>query len=223
MKKIPTLLPKNENDLSRVVPGIPVFNNIDKFKLKIDGTSCMIKNGKPYCRYDVKTLKRKRGKIIKKYTLEELQDKIPKGAIACQEADEKSGHWPHWIPVSVDNPEHKYIYEGFKEIKNPIDGTYECIGEKIQGNPHNQKGHLWVHHQSSKLDYNIDGWEKNPYEYFQKLFEDFQWEGLVAYKDGEPVAKIRRKDFGFKSENYLSVSTLNINSKTKYKSENIGR
>ena len=202
MKKIPTILPKDPSDLGKVVSG-KVMDGIVSFRLKIDGTSCMIKDGKPYCRFDVKTIKNKKG-VKTVISMEELINKIPEGAIACQEPDSKSGHWPHWIPVT-DAPEHKYIKEGFENLFNPVDGTYECIGPKLQGNPHNVDKHLWVAHFSDLLifDLNEDGWRKDAFEFFNKFFKEFHWEGLVAYdKNNVPIGKIRRSDFGYEKISY---------------------
>lgn len=207
MKKIPTLLPKDPNDLGRVIPG-EIHFSVTHFAIKIDGTSCLIHEGNPYCRYDVKLFKRKNGKIIHTLTPEELISKLPPGAIACQEPDPKSGHWPHWIPVLETNPEHKYIFEGFSSLENKIDGTYECIGPKIQGNPHNEDSHIWIHHQAKELIFEVEGFKESPFETFKNLFETFPWEGLVAYNENEPIAKIRRSDFGFENTGFASTKTL---------------
>lgn len=218
MKKIKTLLPKDPNDLGKVIPG-QIQIQITHFSIKIDGTSCLIKDGKPYCRLDLKLFKRKHDKIVKTFTKEELMSKLPEGAIACQEPDNKSGHWPHWIPVSPNNPEHKYIYEGFTSLSNKIDGTYECIGPKIQGNPHNESSHIWVQHASPDLIYVVKNWQDNPFETFKNLFKTFSWEGLVAYNGIEPVAKIRRTDFGYINSNFNSIKSLqqnNINNEKTY-------
>lgn len=207
MKKIKTLLPKDPNDLGKVIPGEPTVE-VTHFAIKIDGTSCLIKDGIPYCRYDVKLFKRKNGQIIKTFTEEELNEKLPEGAMACQEPDMKSGHWPHWIPVLASNAEHKYILEGFENLVLKVDGTFECIGPKIQGNPHGEEKHIWIHHQAKELIFDVENWRENPYETFKNLFEYFKWEGLVAYNGIDPVAKIRRSDFWFENVGFNSVEIL---------------
>lgn len=213
MKKIPTILPKDPNNLKLVTNG-ELLKGIKYFQLKIDGTSAMIKDGILYARYDIKLIINKKGKKTF-LTKEEVKHKIPIGAIPCQEPDEKSGHWPHWILVD-ENPQFKYILEAFNNIKKSglldIDeGTYECIGPKIQGNPHNEEEHLLIPHNHSKLNYKID-FEKmnnNPFEYFKNLFKDFNWEGLVAYNDKcEPIGKIRRSDFDYKNNKFDKASDL---------------
>lgn len=206
MKKIPTLLPKDPNDLGRVIPG-EVNQKVTHFSIKIDGTSCMIRNGLPYCRYDAKLFKKKNGKLTS-FTIEEIMDTLPQGSIPCQAPDQVSGHWPHWIPVLETNPEQQYILEGYKALPIIIDGTYECIGPKIQGNPHGEETHIWIQHTSPDLIIAVEYWQTDPYNTFKSLFENFPWEGLVAYNGNEPIAKIRRSDFGYEKTKYLSTKTL---------------
>lgn len=184
--------------------------NINHFKIKIDGTSAMIKNGKPYCRFDAKLFKRKKGKVIT-YTIEEVIAKLPDGAIACQEPDKKSGHFPHWVPVDENNPSHKYILEGFNNLEDKLDGTYEAIGPKIQDNHHTEEKHMWIPHFSEKLIFGLDmTGHENPFEFFKEFFVDFPFEGLVAYNEvNEPIGKIRRSDFGYKNTTgYNKASVL---------------
>lgn len=208
MKKIPTILPKDPNDLGLVTDG-KLLDDIKYFQLKIDGTSTIIKDGNLYARYDVKLIINKKGK--KTYlTKEDVKEKIPFGAIPCQEPDEKSGHWPHWVLVN-NNPQFKYIIEAFNNLDDKVDGTYECIGPKIQGNPHNENEHIFIPHNHINLKYDIDfeKMNKNPFEFFKNLFKDFHWEGLVAYNsNNEPIGKIRRSDFGYVNNKYNKVYEL---------------
>lgn len=193
MIKLKTILPKDPADLGRVIPG-NLIPGIKFFSLKVDGTACMIKDGIPYCRYDLKSGK-----------------SIPNGAIPCQEADLLSGHHPHWIPLDINNHSHKYMLEGFKNLKFIQDGTYECIGPKIQGNPHQEDTHLFIPHFYEDLNFevNFDLMNENPYNYFYNLFLDFPYEGLIAYdSDFNPIGKIRRKDFGFKNTKFNKISSL---------------
>ena len=205
MKKIPTLFPKNPNNLRLVIPGdLKVdLNNVKAF-IKYDGRACAIINNKLYTRYDAKLIKRKRGKLSK----DEVMKKIPEGAIQCQEPDEKSGHWPHWIPCDLENKDHKYIFEAYKNSKELYDlenGTYECIGPKINGNPHHTTKHFLIPHLKvpiENFDERIKNIKNNPeklYDFFKEYFKTFPFEGIVFWnlKKMEPVAKIRKTDFGW--------------------------
>lgn len=214
MKKIPTILPKDPNNLGLVIPG-EILENIEYFQLKIDGTSVMIKDFDPYARYDAKLIINKHGKKTF-LTKEDVIKKLPIGAIQCQEPDTKSGHWPHWVLATKGNPQHQYILEAYDNLLDKMDdgifdGTYECIGPKIQGNPHNEEKHLLIAHDTKQLRYNVDFNEmnKDSYEYFKKLFKEFPYEGLVAYNNNrEPIGKIRRSDFGYINDKFNKVSPL---------------
>ena len=201
MKKIPTIFKKNPNDLGRVIES-PLMEGIHHFKIKIDGTACAIIEGKPFKRFGAKLFKRKRGKIITK-TLEQVRKELPDEAIPCQEPDKLSGHFPHWIPILENDPSSKYLLEGFNLLEEKLDGTYECIGERIQRNPHKIEGHKWIPHFSDKLIIEVPD---TSFEGFRKFLEEFPYEGLVAYdKNNQPIGKIRRSDYGFVNKGYKSV------------------
>src|SRR5688572_26623752 len=123
MKKISTLYKKNPENLGRVIDEINpenewVFTDEGvRATRKFDGTACAIINGYLYKRYDVK-----KGRPV------------PPDAIPCQEPDEITGHWPHWVRCDTNKPEDKYFWEAYSGYTYS-DGTYELCGEKIQGNP----------------------------------------------------------------------------------------
>ena len=90
---------------------------------KIDGTCCLIKDGRIYRRYDYK-----KGRTL------------PQGAIPCQEEpDPITGHFPHWLLCTENDPNAKYYLEAFERQRNDNleEGTYELIGKHINGNPYN--------------------------------------------------------------------------------------
>lgn len=218
MKKLPTLFPKDPNNLRLVLPekSIIELNPEDtKVYIKLDGRACAVINGNLYVRYDARLFKKKRGKIIKKYTKEEIEEKMQEqypGAIPCQDPDEKSGHWPHWIPIDPTNNDHLYVIDGYQnslflyDIEKLPDGTYEHIGPKVNNNPYQIDKHYLIKHDDLALDdsnlffHDVDELRKNPYEYIKKFLIFLPHEGLVIYKNNEPVAKIRRKDFNLDKE-----------------------
>lgn len=203
MKKLPTLLPKNPSNLALVTSGDLLFS-IEQLTayLKIDGTACAVINNQPYFRYDARL--KSKGKNV---PLQVVINNLPKGAIACQDPDPITGHWPHWIPAQKGNRLHQELVDVWTpELE---DGTYEGIGPVIGANPHKEDKHLWVKHNDPRLIYSFSKSEvrlikEDPYTYFKTLFYEFKFEGLVFYRDGEPVAKLRRSDFGYGK--YLSVS-----------------
>lgn len=187
MKKISTLYKKDPNNLGRVINEINpenkwVFDGDGIATRKYDGTATAIINGEVYKRYDVK-----KGR------------QVPDGAIPCQEADLITGHHPHWLKCSHDKNEDKYFFEGFNslaELGKVEDGTYELIGEKVQGNPEKIEGHHLVKHGSVILKLNSYHFEdlKN---YLSNPLNDI--EGIVFHhkRDGR-MCKLRKSDFGIK-------------------------
>lgn len=111
---------------------------------KLDGTACMVKNGRLFARYDFYTIVR--GKRKKQRTL-------PEGAIPCQDKpDEITGHFPHWVPVDT-KPEYKWHRIAFENQQPLEDGTYELVGEHFKGNPeHIETGDKLIKHGSIILE-----------------------------------------------------------------------
>lgn len=143
---------------------------------KIDGTCCMIEDGKLYRRYDAK-----KGK------------KPPKGAIPCQEnPDPVTGHFPHWLECKEDNPADKYHIQAFKEKGNWENGTYELIGKHEQGNPYNLDKDVLEKHGERILDF-----IPRTYEGIRDYLREHKIEGIVFYRGNGEMCKIKRSDFGF--------------------------
>ena len=209
MKKIKTLFEKDPADLGRVIPSEPLYPLEElTFRIKIDGTACYLLNGQPYVRYDAKLSKRK-GKQTITFTREEVQAKLPAEAIPCQEPDDLSGHWPHWVPL-LNQPAYGKQKEGFENSCSHLsdEGSYECFGPGVQNNPHGEEELLWIKHDSDILIVPVSFQSCDVYSAMRDFLREFPYEGLVAYRAGEPMAKIRRSDFGFESISYQKVSEL---------------
>lgn len=193
MKKIPCLLEREFYDNhsfklleDKITSGCEwVLNGEGIATEKMDGTACMILNGELYRRYDAK-----RGK------------QPPIGAIPCQDPDLVTGHWPHWIKVSENNPEDKWYIIAWKRLlelserygKIVEDGTYELCGPHFQSNPYNLDVDIFYRHGDKVLEdvpRNIQG--------IKKYLEEHCIEGIVFHRCNESndMCKIRRKDFGF--------------------------
>lgn len=190
MKKIPTLFQRVfDSDgnfagvLDRVTPGMEwVLEGQGVATVKWDGAACAIMDGKFYKRYDAK-----RGKTP------------PEGAIPCCDPDPITGHWPHWVEVNPENPADKW-FEAAKELFAEErglrqlaiwDGTYEAIGEHFQGNPYHIKGDTLVPHGDDPI------FVERSFEGIREYLRKNPIEGIVFWKDDEPMCKIKRKDFGF--------------------------
>lgn len=185
MKKIPTLFTRVfENHrivdiLPEITPGCE-----DAFKngiatVKIDGSCCAIINGEFYKRYDAK-----KGKTP------------PEGAIPCDDPDPVTGHWPHWVKVDKTNGGDKWFIKAYENYISgmfiPTDGTYEAIGPHFNNNPYDLTKDTLIPHGMMKVEVgrtfdDIHAWLESEYQ-----------EGLVFWLDGEPVCKIKRRDFGLK-------------------------
>ena len=184
MKKISTLFKKDPNNHSRVVDEINpenewVINGEGIPTRKFDGTATAILDGELYKRYDVK-----KGK------------EVPLNAIPCQEPDEITGHWPHWVKCDRNNPADKWHFLAFDALKNKEDSTYELCGEKIQNNPEKIEGFILIKHGCEVLsitDFSFEGLKN----YLSKSERNI--EGIVFHhKTDGRMCKIRKKDFGIK-------------------------
>ena len=193
MKKIPTLFERTFSDhkvtgiSNKIYPGMEwVLEGDGIATVKIDGSCCAIIDGKYYKRYDAK-----RGK------------KPPEGAIPCCEPDPVTGHHPHWVLVTANQPDSKWHVEAYNTAKSLrgdlLDGTYEAVGIHFQGNPHGLLCDTLIPHGQAIIDTDDlgeDG-ERRTFEGIKKYLDIHVIEGIVFWKDGEPQCKIKRSDFGF--------------------------
>ena len=141
---------------------------------KLDGTCCMVRNGKLFKRYEVK-----RG------------GKPPANFEPANEIDENTGKQQGWVPVG-DGPEDRWHREAF--TPDLTDGTYELLGPKVQGNPEACPVHVLVRHGSDVLA--ID--TPRTFAELKKFFEVVDIEGIVWHHPDGRMVKIKKKDFGFK-------------------------
>lgn len=185
MKKIPTLFARiYENHKiveikDEITPGCEEAFKNGLATVKVDGACCAIIDGKFYKRYDAKKGKRP-----------------PVGAIPCCNPDPVTGHWPHWVKVDRSNSADKWFLEALIESEvldyGPLeDGTYEAIGLHFQGNPYDLGYDILVKHGTDIVDVNRD------FESISAWLNENLVEGLVFWLDGEPVCKIKRRDFGY--------------------------
>ena len=187
MKKIPTLFEREfENHrvvkvLDKVTPGLEyVLNGEAMPTVKYDGSCCAIIGGEFYKRFDAK-----KGR------------KVPDGAIACCAPDQVTGHWPHWVKINISNPDpgDKWFVEAYANRETMIfthDWTYEAIGKHFNGNPYSLDYDILIPHglvPCAGLVTTFDG--------IRDYLSGNGIEGIVFWKDQEPVCKIKRSDFGF--------------------------
>jgi len=184
MKKIPTLFTRKfENHkivgiTPEVTPGMEwVLEGKGIATVKFDGSCCAIINGEFYKRYDAK-----KGKPI------------PEGAIKCQdEPDPVTGHLPCWVKCDRNNPSDKWFWKAydFPGIRKYCDGTYEAVGKHFNGNPYKSEIDHLVKHGEKEIEV------IRTFEGIREYLSEHYIEGIVFWKDGEPMCKIKRSDFGF--------------------------
>lgn len=192
MKKIPSLFlrdPETKKITEEYNPLCQwVVNREGQATQKLDGTACMIRDGKLFKRYDSKN-----GKTP------------PSDFEPCQDPDPNTGHWPGWIPVK-DGPEDKYFNEAYNSKWVPEDkrkeffedGTYELCGPKINGNPEGLEEHLLIKHGKS-IPLVLDlGMVPISYQGLKDYLSTCCMEGLVWHHPDGRMAKIKKRDFGFK-------------------------
>jgi len=112
---------------------------------------------------------------------------IPKGFIHVETRPD-NGKTLGWVPVSINNSDHKYF------LVPPIpteDGTYELVGEKVQGGLYGKK-YKFLKHGSNILIDDVP----TDFHGLEAYLANSDIEGIVWWKDDEPIAKIKRVDFG---------------------------
>lgn len=149
---------------------------------KMDGTCCMVRDGKLYKRYDAK-----KGR------------NPPSGFEPAQDADETTGHQPGWLAVG-DGPEdavHRETYQAYvRSFGGLPDGTYELVGPKINGNPESFQSHALIFHGG----YDKESVDDAPREFsaLRDWFSEKDIEGIVWHHPDGRMVKIKAKDFGLK-------------------------
>lgn len=148
---------------------------------KLDGTSCMIKDGKLFKRRELKPGATSPGNMI------------------VVDMDDETGKAVGWIPVG-DGPQDQWHREAFDRGLVWSDGTYELLGPKVQGNPEKKDRHVLVPHSVELL-----GLEDGPLEVVPVDFNGLRnyltgkdIEGIVWHHPDGRMAKIKLRDFGLK-------------------------
>ena len=223
MKKIPTLFKRvftedHKKTITReVTPGCDcVLRGECTATVKWDGACCAIINGEIWKRYDAKI-----GKDGKRKSPPE--GAIP----CQPEPDPITGHWPHWVKCVRGKPEDRYFldaltrYKGrrvvlklrynyasfedeFRDSAKIV--TFEAVGPHWQSNPYNLEHDDLERHGDLKIYHELleDENSEITFESLRHLLGFYKFntptntiEGIVFWKDGEPVCKIKRSDFGF--------------------------
>ncbi len=177
MKKIPTLFERDwSGDRSRVLPGLPLINIGGAMPTrKWDGTCCLVRDGRLY-----------------KRRAQFLEDPPPEN-FEPAETDEQAGNVYGWVPVG-DGPDDRWHRQAFSGSYRLANGTFELVGPKINGNPQGFEEHVLLPHGQPLLDAPLS---LATFDEIRTYLEHAtRMEGIVWLRNGEPIAKIKRRDFG---------------------------
>ena len=179
MEKIITLFQRNYDGDRLVrdecVPGAEwVLQGEGTATIKLDGTCCMVRDGKLFARYELR-----QGR------------KAPTGFEPTTEVDPVTGKQQGWRPVSSD-PQDRWHQEAVRDGMPP-DGMYELLGPKVQGNPEGYESHALVRHGSIP-----DDEAPREFEALRDYLADGRVEGIVWHHPDGRMVKIKSRDFGIR-------------------------
>lgn len=186
MKKIPTLFERDWNgDRSRVINQVHegcewVLAGEGTATRKLDGTCCMIRDGKLY----------KRRELRKGDTVPPLFEQA--------DYDDETGKTVGWVPIDIGR-EDRWHMEAFDAAHRaitaprPDDGTYELVGPKVQGNPEKATAHCLIRHGSIQ-EHDVP----RTFEGLSDWLATRDIEGVVFHHPDGRMAKIKLRDFGHK-------------------------
>lgn len=185
MKKIPTIFLRDLDSGSRA-PGqvLNVWHSDCAWvregegvgTRKYDGTCCFVQDGRFYKRITL--------------GLDDFHNRCPDGFMFV-EFNPLGTAAIGWMPVTA-GPDDKWHREA---IKNglPDNGTYELVGPKINGGKDGFTRHTLVRHSGA---YEVDA--PRTFEGLRVFLMHVQIEGVVWHHEDGRMAKIKRRDFGFK-------------------------
>lgn len=183
MKKIPTIFERDWNgDRSRVLDQVHpvcewVFAGEGIATRKMDGTCCMIRDGKLFKRQEFK-----QGQSV---------------PADFEEAgfDAETGKRVGWRPVG-DGPEDKWHRIGLENLAGKADGTYELVGPHTQKNPEKYEQDILVPHTVETLA--LADAPPRDFDGLKAYLADRDIEGIVFHHPDGRRAKIKKRDFGQK-------------------------
>lgn len=185
MKKIISLFQRNYDGnrqvRDEVVPGAEwVLAGEGVATRKYDGTCCLVERGKLYKRYEVKP-----------------GGTTPYRFLPANEIDPATGKLQGWVEVGNGSEDkwHREAVGGDPDHVELMDGTYELVGPKIQGNPEHYDEHKLVDHSFAD---EVDA--PRTFEELKAWFPHQDIEGVVWHHPDGSMVKIKQKDFGLKRE-----------------------
>lgn len=182
MKKIKTLFKRDFDNNGQIIPEYAdgtewVVNGEGVATRKYDGTSVLIENGVMWKRYELK-----------------VGREAPYG-FRVADKDETTGKTMGWVEVG-NGSEDKWHREAWDNLHESlrINGTYELVGPKVQGNPEKYEDHRLIAHRDAQimLDVPVE------FEALKKWLDDKDIEGIVWHHPDGRMVKIKKKDYRLK-------------------------
>jgi hypothetical protein len=178
MQKIPTIFKRDwAGDRSRVLNAVNpdcewVFAGEGVTTRKLDGTCCMIRDGKLYKRRELR-----RG------------DKVP---MLFEQVgfDPDTGKSVGWVPCDIGLGDKWHMAAFYKQSEWP-NGTYELVGPKVQGNHEHWLSHDLIAHGSITEDD-----VPRTFDELREWLANKDIEGIVFHHPDGRMAKIKLRDFG---------------------------
>lgn len=181
MRKIPTIFERDWSGrrvVDQVHPGCEwVLAGEGVATRKVDGTCCMVRDDKLYKRRELRE-----------------GDLVPEGFEEVGRDDETK-KIVGWVAVG-DGPEDRWHREAFAAAGLLLDGTYELVGPKIQGNPEHANASLLICHGHGTAGRMDD--VPRTFAGLRDWLAGQDIEGLVFHHPDGRMAKIKLRDFGHK-------------------------
>lgn len=171
MIKIPTMYPRDESR-----KGHPVMAGV-----KPECSWVEMREGVATKKLDGTNVKIQGGKLFKRQK--------PKNGEPYDEAA--------YVEAKRDDPSDRYIWEAFDALGEQmrLDGIYEAVGPKIQGNPDGFPAHALVRVVPPDADLIIQDVPRT-FDGLRGFLADKPIEGIVFHHSDGRFAKIKRRDFG---------------------------
>lgn len=181
MKKTPSIFERDWGGNPRLVldqrnPSCAwVFAGEGVATRKIDGTCCLIRDGRLFKRHEVKA------------------GKVAPTNFEPADPDPETGKVMGWVPVG-SGPEDARHREALAAAPALDNGTYELVGPKVQGDPEGMGRHVLVRHGRGVAG-PLDG-VPTDFEALKSYLAPLDIEGIVWHHPDGRMAKIKKGDLG---------------------------
>lgn len=184
MRKIPTLFKRDFTNQGQIY---------DEYN---DGTDWVLRGeGVATRKYDGQSVLIRDHKMYKRYEYKDVN--TPPTDFEEADYDETTGKHVGWVQVG-NGSEDKWFREAIKsgdpDNVSLLDGTYELLGPKVQGNPEHFEKHLLKKHSLATEYEDVP----TDFEGLKAWLSDKDIEGIVWHHPDGRMVKIKKKDFRLK-------------------------